>query len=175
MGPSGYMEKNGKILSLIYATTSGISWRQSSEQLVQYWLKQIGVKITIHNEPAGAFFGTLLPSGKGWDLAEFEFGDTPDPSEVPLSVFGTGQGYNWENYSNPAVDKLFKAQETATTQAARKKDLWQVESILAKQLPALWYYAPEQIDTSINMTGYVPNTWATDTWNCYDWAPTNQS
>jgi peptide/nickel transport system substrate-binding protein len=46
----------------------------------------------------------------------------------------------------------------------------QAEVIENTQLPHLWYYSPAGISVAIDMTGYTPNPYAVDTWNCYDWA-----
>lgn len=175
MGSDGYMQKNGKELSLVYSTTSGRPFRSTTERLIQSWFKNIGVKLTIKNYPANTFFGTVLPSGKGWDLAEFGNIDTGgDPAGTPSDSWTTNGPQNFGKYSNSKLDKLFSKQAILVSQAQRKPILQQVESTLHNDLPELWFYAPPEIDASFNMNGYQPNPWDVDTWNCWAWQPVKQ-
>ncbi len=170
MGSDGYFQKNGKDLSITYITTSGNSTREATERLIMFWFKQVGIKMTIKNYPANEYFGSILPSGKGWDLAEFQDQDSSDPPAGPQELFTPTGSADYGSYNNPTVNKLFAEQAVETNAAKRTQMMQQIETIFHDDLPALWYYAPEEIDTSINMTGYVPNPWDVDTWNCYDWA-----
>lgn len=172
MGPNGYFEKDGKVLSVVWSTTADNAYRLASEELIQYWLKQVGIQMVIKNFPANAFFGSVLPSGQGWDIGEFEDIEGADPAAAMESLFETGGVGNFGNFSNPEVDKLLTEQNSMVTDAQRKPVLQKVEAILAQQLPAVFLYSPQGIEASINMTGYQPDPWSEDTWNCYDWAPT---
>ncbi len=169
MGSDGYRHKNGKTLQLVYATTAGNPWREATERLVQYWFQQIGVKMVIHDYPANVYFGTVLPSGKGWDLGEFEWTEGYDPAASEEQLYETNAAQNFGKYSNPQVDKLLKEQDTMLNQSARQTVLRQEQAILHQDLPALWYYTPDEIDAAINLTGYQPDPWYVETWNCYDW------
>jgi len=169
MGTNGYRQKNGKTLSLIYSTTAGNSTREATERLVQYWFKQVGIQLTIKNVPASDFFGSLVPSGKGWDIAEYESSDSANPTSNTEQHFASTGSSNYGNFQNAQVDKLIQQVDVTVDQGARQKLMQQVEQILHDQLPALWYYAPEELDTSIGITGYQPNPWNVDTWNIYDW------
>lgn len=168
-GANGYRYKNGQELTIIYATTAGNPWRAASERLDQYWLKQVGVNMVIHNYPANAYFGSVLPSGKGWDIGEFENGEGPDPAATMQVAWGCGQAENFGNWCNPQFDKLLAQQSSMVSNSARAKVLKQAEVILHNQLPDLWYYSPAEIDTSINLKGYRPNPFSFDTWNVYQW------
>lgn len=172
MGSNGYLQKDGKTFSLIYATTAGNAYREATEQLVLYWLKQVGIQVTIQNYPANEYFGSVLPSGKGWDLGEFQYGDGTDPTFGPFQLFTSAGSQDFGNYNNPIVDKLFSQESVLSSQAARQPLMQKIEQIFHAQLPALWYYAPQAIDTTINMTGYTPDPWSVDTWDCWNWAVT---
>lgn len=171
MGANGYLEKGGKEFVLTYSTTAGDPWRTLDQELVQYWFKQIGIKTVIKDLPANAFFGTFLPAGTGWQMAEFEDLSGFDPEAGMVDTFQTGGVLNDGKFSNAQVDRLLLKADYQTTQAARAATLKAVEAIIHQQLPILFLYSPEGIATSINMTGYVPDPWMEDTWNCYDWAP----
>lgn len=169
MGSDGYLHKNGQTFSLVYATTAGNATREATERLVQYWFKQVGIKMTIKNYPANQYFGTVLPSGQGWDLAEFEFGDSPDPASKTQSLFTSSGVQNYGSFQDSTVNQLMSQVAVTVEQSQRQKMMQQVESILHDQLPALWYYYPDELDTTIGISGYQPNPWNSDTWNVYDW------
>ncbi len=172
MGSDGLRHKNGQTLSLVYSTTSGNTTREATQRLVQTWLKQIGVNITIHNYQAAALFGTILPSGSGWDLAEVAYNDQAANPASPQANFGTGGTFNWGKFSDPTLDQLYAQQSTMTSQSQRQPIMFKIEQELHNQLPALWLYSPQGIDATFNMTGYQTNPWMQDTWNVQDWALT---
>jgi len=169
MGSNGYLQKNGQTLSLTYSTTAGNATREASERLIQYWFKQIGVQLTIKNVPANNFFGSLLPSGIGWDIAEYESLDSSSPTSATAQDFTSGGADNYGNFKNSTVDSLMSKVQVTISKTDRQNMMQQVESTLHDQLPALWYFAPDEVDTSIGITGYQPNPWSVDTWNVYDW------
>lgn len=170
MGSDGYLQKGGQTLSLTYATTAGNSVREATERLVQYWYKQLGIKLTIKNYPANEYFGTVLPSGNGWDLGEFEFLDSTNPVSATEEIFTSNGAQNFGSFKNSTIDQLIAKVDVTVDQTQRQQMMQQVESILHDQLPALWYYAPDEVDTTVNLSGYQPNPWSVDTWNVYDWA-----
>ncbi|QSO47100.1 peptide ABC transporter substrate-binding protein [Alicyclobacillus mengziensis] len=173
MGSDGYLHKNGQILALTYSSTAGNSVREATERLIQYWFKQIGVKLTIKNAPANVFFGTMLPSGKGWDIAEYESLDSSNPTSATAQDFTPSGSSDYGNFNNPTVNRLMKQVQVTVDQTKAKQMMAQVEQILHDQLPALWYFAPDEVDTSVGISGYQPNPWSVDTWNVYDWQLNN--
>jgi peptide/nickel transport system substrate-binding protein len=140
---------------------------------VQYWLGQVGINLQIKNYPSNVYFGSVLPSGKGWDLGEFGNQNQPDAGVITYDSFVTGGVFNEGAYSNAQVDALLNKQQSLTSQSARQKILWRVESILAKTVAALFYYSPDQIVAWSGISGYVPNAWYEDTWNAYAWRLTS--
>ena len=172
---NGLWEKGGKPLTFVYATTAGNTWREASEQLDQFWLKQIGITITIKNYPANAYFGHVLPSGKGWDLGEYEDSEGLDPVATFITGRECNSPSNFSNYCNPALDKLVNEAANSPTFAKAMTYIQQAEVIMNQQLPHLWYYSPAGISVAIDMSGYTPNPYSLDTWNVYDWAPASGS
>jgi peptide/nickel transport system substrate-binding protein len=170
MGSNGYLEKNGTEFTLVYSTTSGDPWRALDQELIQTWFRAIGVNVVIKDYPANAYFGTVLPSGKGWQMGEFEFAEGYDPLAGMQPMFGTGGVNNYGNFSNPALDKLFTEAANTTSHATEKSLLQQAEVIIHDQVPEIMLYSPKEIDTSIDMTGYQPNPYMVDTWTSYNWA-----
>ncbi len=169
---NGYWEKGGKPLSFVYATTAGNTWREESEQLDQYWLQQVGIKLVIHNYPANAYFGHVLPSKTGWDLGEYEDSEGLDPIATFVTDRECNSPSNFASICNKQLDQLVTEASTAPTFAKAMTYIQQAEVIMNQQLYHLWYYDPSGIEVAINMTGYDPNPYVVDTWNVYDWAPT---
>jgi peptide/nickel transport system substrate-binding protein len=171
MGSNGYLEKDGKEFTITYASTSGDPFRALDEELIQVWFRQIGVNMKIDNVPANVFFGTLLPSGKTWDLAEYESGD--GGTDAGAAMYSSFDGSSLENYGqfkNAALDKLLAEQQSELTQAQRQVTLRKAEVIIAQQLPALFLYSPDMIAATQGMSGYDPNPWTVDDWNSWDWS-----
>lgn len=172
VGPGGFRYKDGKELTLVWSTTSGAPFRELTERLLAKWLPAVGIHLVVKNYDANALWGSIVPSGQGWDLVDTQQFDFPDPDLVDSATFETGGSLNFEKYSNPQLDHLYAEEQAATTQAQRKAIFTKIEEIQAKQLPALWLYAPDLIATTVHLKGYVPNPWYQDTWNCYDWQVT---
>ncbi|MEJ2667788.1 MAG: peptide ABC transporter substrate-binding protein [Deinococcales bacterium] len=172
-GANGFRYKDGKELTITYSTTTGNPWRQQTEQLVQYWYKQVGINLVIKNYPSNVYFGSLLPSGKGWQLGEFGNVSQPDAGTISADSFAKGGVFNFGAYDNAQVNALYAQQATMTDKSARQKILWQIEKILHDQVAALFLYSPNQIVAFSGVSGYSPNTWYEDTWNAYAWKLTN--
>lgn len=169
VGAGGFRYKGGQELTLTYVSTSGSPVRQEIERLVSFWWRAIGVNVQIKNYPANVLFGNILPSGKGWDLAELESTGGGDPAVLSDFIFGTKQFLNFGDYSNPSVNRLLQAAITTPVQAKRAADFQAAEVILRNTLPMLYYYYPEALEATFHVSGFTQNPWASDTWDCWNW------
>lgn len=169
VGAGGFRYKDGKELTITYVSTSGSPVRQEIERLVSFWWRAIGVNVQIKNYPANVLFGNVLPSGKGWDLAELESTGGGDPAVLSYDIFGTKQFLNFGNYSNTKVNQLLEAAIATPVQARRAADFQAAEVILRNTLPMLYYYYPEALEATFHVTGFTQNPWASDTWDCWNW------
>ena len=174
MGSNGYLTYDGKEFTLIYSTTSGDPWRTLDQELIQTWYRSIGIHVVIKDYPANAYFGTVLPSEKGWDMGEFEFAEGYDPYAGMQPMFATGGTDNYTGFSDPTFDRLLAQASTSTSHATEKKLLQEAEVIIHDQVPEIILYSPKEIDTSVDMTGYQPNPYMADTWTSYNWATSVQ-
>jgi peptide/nickel transport system substrate-binding protein len=176
-GADGYRTKDGKKLEFKYTTTSGKPWRQDDELIIQSNLKDIGMKIDIDNRPASEFFGPFLNGGKH-DMAEFESSWTYDPDDDTLTGtdaipnLKTGaQGSNWSFYSNPAVDKLIKQEQTSADPAVRQDAFNKLHEIYLTDFPFVILYSPTDIAVARNTVhNYMPGPMgASETVNIWEW------
>lgn len=173
MGSNGYFEKGGKTLALEYSTTSGNPWRASDERLIQAWMKNIGIQMTIHDYTPSALFGTVIPSGKGWQLAEEELNAGVDPGAALESFFETKQALNFGGYTDPAFDQAMKTQDSLLTNSQRLPYLHKALRILHTDLAAIWLYTPPDLEATVKLKGFEVNPFTSDAWDVWNWQLTN--
>jgi peptide/nickel transport system substrate-binding protein len=179
MGPNGYYQPNfgpesGQDFTLRITTTTGNVIRSATQQVFQAQMKNIGIKITIVNDPAGKFFGTDLPTGN-YDIGEFAWVGTPfatgNNSIYCSYTDQTNCASNWTNYASPAVDTLLAQGAAAVSPKA--------EAALYNKADAqMWadmntyplYQKPIMTAWSNNYAGILPNPSSSGvTWNAFAW------
>jgi peptide/nickel transport system substrate-binding protein len=155
-GADGVRTKGDMRLEFEYSTTSNNLWRTDDELILQPNFQAIGVKIDIQNYPASTF-GPFLEDGNpspptggkagGYDIAELEQGGAYDPDDSYL--FACNQlpphGLNFIFYCNPALDKLFIAEQTTVDPDQRQAIFNQIHQIYLTDFPFVVLYAPTNI------------------------------
>jgi peptide/nickel transport system substrate-binding protein len=131
-GPGGYLEKDGKTLSISLTTYNDPTRVQVLEYLQQS-LKQIGIKATVTQYEWPTFIGNVM-AGK-YQVAMIGWLDLVDPDRAFYAQFVTGQVDNWEHYSNPTVDKLLTEARQISNTAQRKALYVRAAKIILSQLP----------------------------------------
>jgi peptide/nickel transport system substrate-binding protein len=138
--------------------------------------KAIGIKLDTHCYNAQPdFFTNLLPTG-AFDLAEYAFTGSPDPSgwdAIYQCVGKTTGGQNYKNYCNKKVDKLMKKgdhelnnkKRTADYQAAAKLVSSNVAIIPLYARPSFLFYNNKikGMSASDNPTSVGP-LWNAESW-----------
>jgi glutathione transport system substrate-binding protein len=179
MGSDGYFHPNfgpekGKDLSLTLSTTSGVPVRAQIEELFQASMKNIGIKINIHNYDASTLFGTVGPKSE-FDIIEFAWVSTPfASSNQPIYCSYTNAsvcGENWDHYKNPQVDSLFDQALTSTNSATAATLYNQADAILWKDMATLpLFQQPQLFGWSSKFTNVMPNTSNIGIpWNANQW------
>ncbi|MGE5134019.1 MAG: ABC transporter family substrate-binding protein [Gemmatimonadota bacterium] len=179
MGTDGYFHPNfgpqkGQDFSLTLSTTSGVPVRAQIEELFQASMKNIGVKINIHNYDANTLFGTVGPKSE-FDLIEFAWVSTPFASgnqSIYCSFTNTAAcGQNWDHYANPQVDSAFSQALTATDPAAAAKLYNQADALLWKDMATLpLFQQPQLFGWSSKFGNILPNTSLVGIpWNAQEW------
>jgi peptide/nickel transport system substrate-binding protein len=175
MGSDGYFQPNygpekGKDLSFTIMTTTGNPIRSQTEQLFQAQMKQIGIKITIHNQDAATYFGTSLPKGE-YDIGEFAWVSSPYASgnnSIYCSYTNTTNcGANWLHFADPKVDKDMTEGASATSPAQEAADYNAADKELWAQMATLpLYQKPQYTAWNSNLGNVEPNgSNSGDTWN----------
>ncbi len=143
---------------------SGSSPFQAAEEAIASAWTEIGVNISLREQPPSQIFSNLSPcvdghGGCSWQIANFGIpGSTgtysPDYLPTGETYFATGAVTNWGGYSNARMNALIRA--TELNSSLKVFDTY--EDYAATQLPDLWepdyYYQISVIRTGLH--GAVP-------------------
>jgi peptide/nickel transport system substrate-binding protein len=114
-------------------STPQITLLQQINQLVQEQLKAVG--ITVRLEPiAQSDWYPRLSQGL-INFSPIRWSQRPDPDALFQLLFRSTGSQNSTKYNNPKVDKLLDEGRNALDQSERQKIYWQVQKIVAEDLP----------------------------------------
>lgn len=168
-GADGIYAKAGKPLSFRFSTTAGNALRETQGELLKTQMKAIGINIKIDNSTSKVLFGSRLPA-HNFDITDFAWVATPFATSNK-SIYATGQGQNYGQYSNPAVDKMFDDanailddQKRVDAFNAIDKQLWaDMVSIPLYQKPTFIAYSDKYVNIGDNASAEGP-FWNVGTW-----------
>jgi peptide/nickel transport system substrate-binding protein len=161
----GILDKDGKPFRFTLLTNSGNQRRADASLLVQQAWKQIGVDAQLKQLEFNTFInGRLLKHDFEAALGGWTAGLTPD---FVADLYGTGQPYNLNEYSNPRVDSLFALARKQPTQAAARPLWQQAAKLVTEDHPYTWLYYYDVVDpvrdrlkgVRIDTYGAYQNTW----------------
>ena len=169
---------NGQKAEFKFSTTVSNSRRATSAAIFTSQLASIGIKLDPEFLPANpTFFGERLPA-HDFDIAEYAWSGSPDPSGFdaiyqcvnPAKNLG---GQNYKMYCNPKVDALQKKGDSDLNPETRTAFYEQAAKLVANDLAIFPLYSPPQIlvhktavkgmENSNNPTSFGP------TWNAEQW------
>lgn len=168
-GADGVRVKNGQRLEFQYSTTAGNLWRSDDQLINQQNFKAIGVKLDIQDYPASTLFGTFLTDGKPgvYDIVEYETGVGTDPDDA--SLLQCNNPGNTTYYCNPALDKLYVAEQSTADPTARQAAFDQIHQIYLTDNPFIVEFSAPDVAVHKNGTenytpglvnqGEEPNIW----------------
>jgi peptide/nickel transport system substrate-binding protein len=168
-GADGIYAKAGKKLSFRFSTTTGNALRETQGELFKTQMKAIGVDIKIDNSKSAVLFGERLPK-HNFDIADFAWVATPFASSNK-SIYSTGDGQNYGQFSDPTVDQAFKdandildpAKSVSAYNAIDKK-LWDgMATIPLYQKPTFIAFSDKYVNISDNASSEGP-FWNVGTW-----------
>lgn len=136
----GARARGGKPFTVELLTVG--SGDQAVEQLVQADLAERGVRIEIRVVEFGAFLARARAVPKTFDLLI-----TNIPGDLSLAYLGAmydsrqrGSALDYADYHTPRLDSLFARTRAATTRDATVAAWHDVQSELARDMPAAWIY-----------------------------------
>jgi peptide/nickel transport system substrate-binding protein len=173
MGSDGYFAKDGSQLNVSIQVPSGYSDYVSVLQIVQQEMKAAGINMSVNAESLSQY-SSNRSNGNFQLLIEY-YGFTPSPyvyyknlldSQGIPAIGSLDTAGDYGRYSNPTVNSLFNAIAATPDVSAQAPDFYQIESIVAQQLPII-PVSDQQGDTEFNgniVTGYptLNNPYAED-------------
>jgi peptide/nickel transport system substrate-binding protein len=143
------------------------------------WIQQeqaIGIKLDTHCYNAQPdFFTNLLPTGN-FDLAEYAFTGTPDPSgwdAIYQCVSKTTGGQNYKNYCNHHVDSLMAKADSELNPTKRIAEVQSAAKLVSSNVAIIPLYArPAFLFYNSKIKGMSKSdnpTSAGPLWNAQDW------
>jgi peptide/nickel transport system substrate-binding protein len=150
-GDGGTLVKDGTPLKFKLTSTSGNAIRQQINTAIQQYYKAVGAEIELEFLEPNVFdqqmFGFTFESLMHFSQLQ------PDPDLI--NYYGTDRTNNYFGYSNPEVDELLAQGRGTTDQAQRAEIYKKFQEIVANDVPAVFFYHPQEIDVvSKRITSY---------------------
>jgi peptide/nickel transport system substrate-binding protein len=153
-----------------YTWTASNATRTTQEAIIKQQLKSIGIEIVDAPLPANVAFGpTGIPSGN-YDLANFGWVTSPDPSAF-APIWDCGGEANYLNYCNRAATKLMDLASHELNAAKRTKYFQQASKLMANDVPTVPLYTrPNPLIYKSGIVGMKNNPSVIGfSWNAEDW------
>jgi peptide/nickel transport system substrate-binding protein len=148
--------------------------RQGEFQLIQASAKAAGFDVTDVGKPGDQFFDPDNGIGSGkydYDATVFAYQLTSSTVTQSEGNTTTGNAYNYQGYSNPEVDALWKKAEVATSAAAAIPLQQQIDAHLLKDASTITLFQLPDVSAwsskikNVSDAPYSPNIF----WNFFDW------
>ena len=153
-----------------YTWTASNATRTTQEAIIKQQLKSIGIDVVDAALPANVVFGpTGIPSAN-YDLANFAWVTTPDPSGF-VPTWGCGGESNYLTYCNRAATRLLEQSNSELDPAKRTKLFQTADALMSVDLPSIpLYQRPNPLIYKSDVLGMKnnPSLWG-PTWNIEDW------
>ncbi len=162
MRDDGYRYKEGQKLTFQLMTTAGDKSRELVEEYLQQEWKNVGIEITIHNEPANTMFDVILRKRQFSAMLMFAWVDEPEMTLSPYlhsrSIACEANGFSGRNYSgwkNKDVDSLLQQIDVTFDHETRKELVAKVLYHYTNEVPVipLYYLAISSIRPT-DLAGY---------------------
>ena len=137
----------GERLTFEVNSTAGSKNRELVEQVLQSQWKELGIDLTIRNEPPRVLFGENISKRKFKDMALFAW--ISSPRNIPRSTLYSGNipsdkngwtGQNYTGFDNAEMDQVLDDLELKCGETENRA-LWnRAQEIYAEELPALPLY-----------------------------------
>lgn len=185
LGANGIRSKDGQKLQFVFMTTAGNKTRELVQGVLKEQWRQVGVEVTIDNQPARVFFGETVKKGRYPGMAMFAWVSAPDnpprsslhSAEIPTDKNGHS-GQNSGGFANAKVDQLLDATKTEFDVQKRKQNMLELMQIYTEEVPVIpLFLRAEVVVVPTNLQGFrmtghqFPSTLSVEHW---DLSPTAQ-
>ena len=151
--------------------------RQGEFQLIQASAKAAGFDVQDVGKPADQYFDPQVGIGSGkynYDATVFAYQLTSTTVTQSEANTQTGNAYNYQGYTNPAVDALWKQAEVATSGIAAIPLQQKIDAYLWKDASTLTLFQLPDVSAwsskikNVSDAPFSPNIF----WNFFDWTVT---
>ncbi len=145
------LNANGDRLSFVLVAPSGDTQTENLLSMVEQYWKEIGVEAKVEYYEWSVLLNQYL------DVAQFEayqcgwsLGLDPDcfnffHSEASVDEDGNLQGFNDTEFRNDRIDELIELGRGTYDQEERKQYYFEIQDILAEEIPYVWLYTQNVI------------------------------
>jgi peptide/nickel transport system substrate-binding protein len=176
-GPASVSQSNtltwtcaGRPATFRLTWTASNATRTAQAAILKQQLRSIGIEILAGPKPANVVFGpTGIPSGD-YDLANFAWVTSPDPSAY-VPTWSCGGASNYLNYCNREATKLLEASNSELDPVKRRKEFQQADALMANDVPTIPMYSrPNPLIWKSDLLGMKNNaSLAGFGWNMEEW------
>ncbi len=139
----GIVDKDGHPFEFTILTNMGNSLRERTATIIQWRLKQIGIKVNIRLLEWSTFINEFIDKRRfeavilGWSI-----GLDPDQYDIWHSSKTGPKEFNFVSYKNSEVDQLLERGRRTFDIEKRKKAYYRIQEILAEDQPYVFLYVP---------------------------------
>ncbi len=140
----GIVDKDSRNFEFTILTNMGNNLRKNTATIIQWRLKQVGIKVEIRVLEWSAFINEFIDKRRfeavilGWSI-----GIDPDQYDIWHSSKKREKEFNFVSYNNPEVDELLEKGRRTFDIEERKKAYFRIQEILAEELPYIFLYVPD--------------------------------
>ncbi len=174
-GPDGIMRKDGQRLTFTLTYNVESQTRKLAAVQVQSMLQNIGIDAPLKTYPGSLLFasaavGGILNGGKyDLNISGWVAGIDPDNATQFACWAIPPAGENYTRYCSKTMDTAQTVALTQYDRETRKRAYATIESSLADDVPAVFFWWPRQVQPiNPDFKGFAPNP-VTESWNAYDW------
>lgn len=140
----GIVDKDGKNFEFTILTNMGNNQRKKAATIIQWRLKEVGIKVNIRVLEWSAFINEFIDKRR-FEAVILGWGINLDPDQYDIwHSSKTGEKeFNFVSYSNPEVDDLLEKGRRTFDIEERKRVYFRIQEILAEELPYIFLYVPD--------------------------------
>lgn len=143
----GILDKNGKNFEFTIITSQGNEARVKTAELIQKYLKNIGIKVKIKVLEWSALLDEYINKQRfeaillGWSLSM-----DPDCYDIWHSSKIKQGEFNFVHYKNLEVDQLLEKARVTFDIELRKKYYHQIHALIYEDQPYMFLYSPDSLE-----------------------------